>query len=580
MPARRLQWEPQELPWEEQKRLREQLEKELDACTEIRETYRNKIKKFLVGENIWHIAEIDYQIRIAYESFLEMEVAPVSKSAYLKAFDRVKQHAIRKEMQTLSGRNREIQYKNQILFLPYHPDQQLAMLFEQSAKKEDLVWDFTADAPEKMKRQIFCILHYLIREYTNVKSRRRVMLGLRKFYEYCITEKVGDIESLELSQVEQFRAELAEREHRLFCIVNISRKVLFVEATEIHWNANVWYLERFRFEKTRVDPSKPVSQISFLEVQEKSNRSLLQLYMKYCLGLTHLSINNLRSEFLKIRNFLVWLDQNGTLDVRKVTEHVIQQYFRHMEQKQILPETFNDEVMAVVHFYNYLKSKGVIAKVPFHEQYYLKKTILKHNNRSVSQKAYVEILEKLDGFPEDLRLMFLHLWGLGLRAGEVCTLKGNAYYVQGRDAWIQVYQIKMKTYKRIPIPSALYKLMRVYIAKQGIQPEDYIFQNRKGGAYCYATFRKKMLEYCEKNEIENGEYLFKSHDYRHTIATIFYDEGVSIQGVRDYLGHEYEEMTRQYIDYMPKKIARANETYFEKQGSSLAADLKRCKRGE
>ena len=27
--------------------------------------------------------------------------------------------------------------------------------------------------------------------------------------------------------------------------------------------------------------------------------------------------------------------------------------------------------------------------------------------------------------------MFLHLWCLGLRASEVCTLKGNAYYQQG-----------------------------------------------------------------------------------------------------------------------------------------------------
>ena len=50
----------------------------------------------------------------------------------------------------------------------------------------------------------------------------------------------------------------------------------------------------------------------------------------------------------------------------------------------------------------------------------------------------------------------------------------------------------------------------------------------------------------------------------------------SLQGVRDYLGHVYEEMTRQYIDYMPRKLANANEEYFSKH-NSLAASLKKGK---
>ena len=142
-----------------------------------------------------------------------------------------------------------------------------------------------------------------------------------------------------------------------------------------------------------------------------------------------------------------------------------------------------------------------------------------------------------------------------------------------KDAWIQVYQIKMRTYKRIPIPDALYKLTKVYLKKYGIKADDYVFQNAKGGAYCKSTFRYNMLKYCELNNIQNGGYVFKSHDYRHTIATYFYDTGVSLQSIRDYLGHDYEEMTEQYIDYMPKKIEKASEEYFSRH--SLAACMKR-----
>lgn len=117
--------------------------------------------------------------------------------------------------------------------------------------------------------------------------------------------------------------------------------------------------------------------------------------------------------------------------------------------------------------------------------------------------------------------------------------------------------------------------MQVYIKKHRIQPDEYVFQNQKGGAYHSATFRTKMLKGCAENHIHEGKYLFKSHDYRHTLATSFYNDGVSIQSIRDYLGHAHEEMTLQYIDYMPQKIQNAGKAYFSKHGSLAAGLLKK-----
>lgn len=115
--------------------------------------------------------------------------------------------------------------------------------------------------------------------------------------------------------------------------------------------------------------------------------------------------------------------------------------------------------------------------------------------------------------------------------------------------------------------------MQVYIKRHGIEPDDYLFTNRDGGAYS-ATFRQQMKKFCQEQEVEGGEYLFRSHDYRHTAATMLYDTGVSLQGVRDYLGHNYEEMTQQYLDHMPMKIAKENEEFFRQLGNSLASCLK------
>lgn len=119
-----------------------------------------------------------------------------------------------------------------------------------------------------------------------------------------------------------------------------------------------------------------------------------------------------------------------------------------------------------------------------------------------------------------------------------------------------------------------------YNRHQAICPKDYIFKGKDGGAYRGTTFRQEFQQYCDKNGIADGSYIFKTHDYRHTLATQFYDEDVSIQTIRDYLGHFSEEMTKQYVDFMPKRIEKASDTYFKKQENDLASTIKAKKRGE
>ena len=224
--------------------------------------------------------------------------------------------------------------------------------------------------------------------------------------------------------------------------------------------------------------------------------------------------------------------------------------------------------------------KGFIKEIPFHLDYYIKKTYPVHHDRSVEEEIYMEVLNKLYLFPEIDRLIFLHLWCTGLRISEVCTLKGDAYLWDGEDAWLKIYQIKMKADKMIPIPLVLYKVMRIYMDKYQVRPKEYVFKSKSGGAYRVGSFVKSFRSHCEKNQIANSEYVFKSHDYRHTLATRFYDDGVSIQTVRDYLGHFTEDMTKQYVDYMTKKVEKANEDYFKKPGNNLAMEMTVKKRGD
>ena len=163
MPAAILKWagketaQPEWLEESEQK-----ISEELAECPGIEKRWMKKLKKFLVQSGIKCISEMDYPLRAGYEIYLE--TTPQWKKACLKTFDKVVQYEIYKQMQTLSGRQKyQWKYRSQIIFLPYHPDSEIASEFEESRKNDILIWDFEKACPEKLKRQIFGGLDYILR---------------------------------------------------------------------------------------------------------------------------------------------------------------------------------------------------------------------------------------------------------------------------------------------------------------------------------------------------------------------------------------------------------------------------------
>lgn len=476
-------------------------------------------------------------------------------------------------------------YKNTILFIPYHSDQKIVLSVERVKNRSNMVWDFQIDSSEKMKRQIFDVLEFILENYEPSRVREQKLTGLHIFYEFCRLRKIEDINCLEQVQEEDFqiflerKIENEQRRNRLRSIVGLACRITFLQTKEIRWDATIWYLEKFKIPKERLNPSDPVERISFREVLHPENRKLLQEYMKYEIGIGEMAISTVYEKFRIIRNFLKEISD----EQQKVTTcdaERIDQYLKKRQEDANEAKTFNTQVTSIQYFFKFLEVRGYVDKVPFRAEYYWEKQILVHHDRCVEEDVYMEIIQKLSNFPEHLRMMFLHLWCIGLRISEVCTLKGDAYYRQKGDYWMKIYQVKMKNYKRVPIPEALYDLMQVYLNKNRIAKEDYIFQNRKGGAFSKSTFNEQMKKYCAACDIQNGEYLFKSHDYRHTVATNLYDHGVSRQGIRDYLGHNYEEMTMQYIDYMPKKIARRNVEYFSDEKNSLLSYVQKGEKDE
>ena len=116
-------------------------------------------------------------------------------------------------------------------------------------------------------------------------------------------------ETLFQSYLEQ-KVEREQRRKRLRTIVETARKVIFVQADEIRWDAAVWYLDRFHIAKERRNQSDSIERISFQEVLYPKNRWLLQEYMKYEIGIGELALSTVYERFRTIRNFLQEIDEH------------------------------------------------------------------------------------------------------------------------------------------------------------------------------------------------------------------------------------------------------------------------------
>lgn len=578
MPAYAIQrWQSEAAPT----KLPDEVVQIIESCSDSTVLGQQKLKAFLLEHGIQSISEMDYPLRQAYQNHLLYDQKIRDTGRYILLYDRIKQAYIREQVKSLKGRfDCEWRLEEKVLFLPYHHDEKIAMEFDTVRHRPNMVWDFTRDCSWKLKEQIFTTLNAVIEKFNEPRRREQRLSGLQSLYDFCIESGVQDIEAMDIQQEQAFERYLTEhtssesRKQQLLPSLSFCRKSVFLQSKEINWNATVWYLERLHLPQHRTNPSGSLESISFKEITMPENRRYAQEFMKYQLGVTGQAVSTITTRYILIRHFLTAQSEKHR-NVCHCTAETIEGYLNELQERKIIAKTFNEYLSGLALFFRFLTVRGYMKKMPFQPEYYQQKVIPQHHDRSVSPEACIEMLECIHLLPEHLRCMYLHLWCLGLRISEVCTLKGDAYYRQGEDAWIQVYQIKMKHYKRIPISDGLHKIMQVYIKRHNIKPDEYLFTNTKGGAYHSATFRQQMIKFCQEQNIEGGEYLFKSHDYRHTVATHLYDNGVSLQGVRDYLGHDYEEMTQQYIDYIPRKIAKESTEFFKKPGNSLAACLKK-----
>lgn len=540
---------------------------------DLKKEVRSKVIFFLSIHHINHISEITPTLRQEYVSYLDY-IGLRKTQELIRGFDSVKLSTIEADMNSL--RKKEFTYENELMYLGYHPNYKIASKYRYTQRREPLFFDFSLDVPEILKKQIFETLKFVVEEFNERDNHYRIqhfILPLWNLYNFCVEYEITDMTQFTSKNEEDFHLYLSDiSEHQLLSdkhIIGVVRKYLFLSAPTINWDANVWYFERFTFTAGRINDARPIEALYFDSFEIADNVTLVKDYMKYLIGLSpRYSIQSVYIAYYDTKELLKYFDHEKVLLKDVKAEH-LDAYINAYYLRENIPSTVNKVLGSLSKFFDYLLSKELINPILYPFEAYRMQEVNQHHDLSVDNAYIDNTLSILQEFPEHLRLMFLNLWCIGLRANEVCTIKGNAYSFDGTDAWFLVYQAKAKREKRVPIPMELYNLMTEYIQKNHIPKDGFVFPAPKSkGPYRVGTFTKQMSALLNAHGID-----FRSHAFRHTMATDLYTDGAPLQTIREYLGHSNVNMTKQYIDHLPNQLDAKSMEFFSSQATNHPWDI-------
>ncbi len=517
---------------------------------------------FLYASGIDSFSGITADTRISYERYIALSV-PAKATEYLKQLDKMMLSEIANIAFVTKPR-----FENKLFYIGYYPDPYIAERLYYTARKEFLYFDFSLPAPACMKKQIFRILLHDLSRIRDIKNHyllQHFIIPLYYLYKFCVAHGISDIKQVTDDDVSVFLTYLDENmtaksktaPQALFR----ARKYLFLSDEKIDFTATLWSLDRFDLSGRKND-TRSIENFEFGDIK-KDDRIYLQHFMEYLLILSpKYSLQSLLEKYNSAKDFIRFLEKKNS-SLSEISYSDIEEYISLRDSMDIKPFTYNLTLTMLSFFLTVLSVREDLLIPSFPFEYFYKKADYLHHDRSVEDDTIDRIMTVLPDFPETIGLIYITLYSTGLRINEVCSLKKDALFKNGGSDWLMVYQRKLRAEKNIPVPEEIARLLRKHISEDDTDSE-FIFPSCKDPAkpFQVTTFVKQMKKQLLLYE-ETKDICFKSHDYRHTIATDLYMSGASLGATRAFLGHAYDDMTKQYIDHLPGRIDKRQDEYFK-----------------
>lgn len=254
----------------------------------------------------------------------------------------------------------------------------------------------------------------------------------------------------------------------------------------------------------------------------------------------------------RIHYFLDYLQKKGITKLDTIEPQTIHQYQQHIEQLPIKSPTIAAYISSLRLFDQYLESYGhnpiITIKLRVTPHIETPKTIL---NQVEIKAIYETTNQTVIGYRD--RAMLAIYYGCGLRASEGLNLQVNDLDFKSKLLQVQ----KSKTYQPRYVPMS-YSVQndlkewleygRTLILKK---ESNHVLVHSKGNYKEATGFNDRLKKLTESAGIEKDITL---HSLRHSIATHLLENGMALEQIRQFLGHQSLEVTQRYTHLVYEDI--------------------------
>ena len=246
----------------------------------------------------------------------------------------------------------------------------------------------------------------------------------------------------------------------------------------------------------------------------------------------------------QVKAFLVFTN----LEINTITSLEIIKYYNYLKQrlnkktgKLLNPNTILHHIRAIELFFTMLFDMGEITEIPEINIKYPKDFESDFVREIITQ----EEVQKLYKVANQLETIILNLgYGCGLRVSELVAVTKHDIYL--KENILIVPKGKFNKRRIIPLTQRISEDLSQYL-EQIQNHQTFFIINSKGTKMQEWTYNKMLKKLLQKIKIPQKRIdKITIHSLRHSIATHLLENGMELEKVRDFLGHNQLETTQTY----------------------------------
>lgn len=300
------------------------------------------------------------------------------------------------------------------------------------------------------------------------------------------------------------------------------------------------------------------------------NQDFRKLAEDYLLYMNRLGYNQKgnKARFNYLNEFLSWLECRGYLQLEKVTTVEVLQYYDYINNRPskttggaLTLKTSHSHMIIIRDLFTMLQTEGKLEINPCST---LKFEYPKHTEeRTVLSQQEIKELYEVTQTAQERAILSLS-YGCGLRASELMLC--NIEDVRLREKILIVPKGKGNKRRIVPLSNGVVKDLSDYYYNEReelTKGRDYKPNNQafmlhiRGGrmnVYTYNKYLKRIIKRTENQTIIEKE--ISLHNLRHSIASHLIEQGIPMEQVRLFLGHNQLETTQIYTHINRKQLEK------------------------